>query len=42
MQNIIKVDFQEVRFSGMTGIEMTQNRDSCWALTNAEMNFRLQ
>jgi hypothetical protein len=38
---MIKMDFQEVKCSGMSWIEMTQVRDSRRALVNAEMNLRV-
>jgi hypothetical protein len=40
-ENIIKIDFQEVRLSVMPWIEVTQVRDRWRALVNAEMNLRV-
>jgi hypothetical protein len=35
----IKMDSQEVGWGGMDWIDLAQDRDRCWALVNAVMNF---
>ena len=41
-KNFFKMDFQEVRYRGMSWIETTQVREMWRALVNAEMNIRVQ
>jgi hypothetical protein len=35
----IKIDLQEVGCRGMDWIDLTQDRDRCWALVDAVMKF---
>jgi hypothetical protein len=37
----IKMDIKEVGLVGIDWIDVTQDRDSWWALVNAVMNFRV-
>jgi len=37
----IKIDHQVVGCEGMDWIDLAQERDRCWALVNAIMNFRV-
>jgi hypothetical protein len=37
----IKMDLQELGWGGMDWIELTQDRDKCWALVNAVTNIQV-
>jgi hypothetical protein len=36
----IKIDLQEIRWGGMGGIDLTQNREKCPVAVNMVMNLR--
>ena len=36
-----KVDVQETGCGGVEWIDLAQDRNRCWALVNAQMNFRV-
>ena len=37
----MKMDLQDVGQWGVDWIDLTQNKDRCWALVNAVMNLRV-
>jgi hypothetical protein len=39
-EDIIKIDLQISEKESMHWIDLTQNRNKCWALMNAVKNFR--
>jgi hypothetical protein len=40
-RKILKMDLQEVRWGGMVGTDLAQDRDRWQELVNAEMNLRV-